>query len=70
MNTLMNMFMLLITHDTRQVYHIGRPQTTIKIGNVELPVMIDSGASVNVMDKKDFEKLIKKNLTSYHKEQP
>ena len=44
-----------------EIFQITRPKTTMKVGNYQLRVIIDSGASVNVIDKKDFDRLVQQN---------
>ena len=50
--------------NVKRVYHITRrPKTTVKVNKCKLAVIIDSGASVNLVDKQDFDKLSKQNTS-------
>ena len=50
--------------DIKKVYHITRrPKTTVKVNKCKLAVILDSGASVNLVDKQDFDKLSKQNAS-------
>lgn len=40
---------------------ISRPRLPVTIGGVKVLVMIDSGASVNILDKKDYKRIAKQN---------
>ena len=43
--------------ETLKIHRVTLPQAKIKINNVNFPFMIDTGASVNVMDENAFSKL-------------
>ena len=43
--------------ETLKIHRVTLPQAKIKINNVNFPFMIDTGASINVMDENAFSKL-------------
>ena len=49
------------TGAVKEIFQITRPKNTVTVGHYCLGVIIDSGASVNVIDKKDFDQLVQQN---------
>ena len=49
------------TGAVKEILQITRQKTTVKVGNYRLGVIKDSGASVNVINKKDFDQLVQQN---------
>ena len=49
------------TGAVKEIFQITRPKNTVTVGHYRLGVIIDSGASMSVIDKKDFDQLVQQN---------